>query len=223
MDSIECKTCKKIKEIDEFYSQKKHSKVRGEYIYYNPECKECASERSMRWTGDNKERAREIDNRYYKSKKGKENKARKSESRKSENGKLYFKNYQKNNLDKFTVYNQKRRSMKNQLETNFTVEDWNNCLKHFNYCCAYCGMSETENVDKFNQKLEQEHVIPVTKGGGYTVDNIIPSCRSCNASKYNNDVLEWYEIQDFFSESKRDEIFFYLDKFREEGGELKYA
>ncbi|MGH2820492.1 MAG: HNH endonuclease [Actinomycetota bacterium] len=41
--------------------------------------------------------------------------------------------------------------------------------------CQYCG-SPAENVD---------HVIPRSRGGGHTWDNVVAACRPCNARKEN--------------------------------------
>lgn len=43
------------------------------------------------------------------------------------------------------------------------------------YECQYCG-SAAENVD---------HIKPRSKGGTHTWDNVVASCRSCNARKEN--------------------------------------
>jgi 5-methylcytosine-specific restriction endonuclease McrA len=44
-----------------------------------------------------------------------------------------------------------------------------------NFECQYCG-SPAENVD---------HVVPRSRGGGHTWDNVVASCRPCNATKEN--------------------------------------
>ncbi|MBT5864880.1 MAG: HNH endonuclease [Ilumatobacter sp.] len=31
----------------------------------------------------------------------------------------------------------------------------------------------------------------MSRGGRYTLDNIVPACRSCNASKSNGEVTTW--------------------------------
>ncbi len=43
------------------------------------------------------------------------------------------------------------------------------------HTCQYCGRS-AENVD---------HVVPRSRGGGHTWDNVVASCRRCNARKEN--------------------------------------
>lgn len=57
----------------------------------------------------------------------------------------------------------------------YTLDEWENKLKEYNYSCAYCG--------KTNIKLTKDHVIPVSKGGENTIDNIVPACWECNYNK----------------------------------------
>ena len=49
--------------------------------------------------------------------------------------------------------------------------------------CAYCG--ETA------QPLQRDCVLALSRGGRYTLDNIVPACGSCNASKCNDEVTAW--------------------------------
>ncbi len=44
-----------------------------------------------------------------------------------------------------------------------------------NYECQYCGRP-AENVD---------HVVPRSRGGGHSWDNVVAACRSCNSRKEN--------------------------------------
>lgn len=49
--------------------------------------------------------------------------------------------------------------------------------------CAYCGATD--------QTMQRDCVLPLSRGGRYTLDNIVPACRSCNASKRNHEVTGW--------------------------------
>ncbi len=55
------------------------------------------------------------------------------------------------------------------------VDAWNGC--------AYCGVKD--------QSLQKDCVMALSCGGRYTLDNIVPACRSCNASKCNAEVTSW--------------------------------
>lgn len=50
-------------------------------------------------------------------------------------------------------------------------------------CCAYCGADGVA--------LQKDCVLPISRGGRYTLDNVVPACRSCNASKCNDEVTSW--------------------------------
>lgn len=49
--------------------------------------------------------------------------------------------------------------------------------------CAYCGDSTAA--------LQKDCVLAISRGGRYTLDNVVPACRSCNASKCNTEVTSW--------------------------------
>ena len=49
--------------------------------------------------------------------------------------------------------------------------------------CAYCRASELP--------LQRDCVLAVSRGGRYTINNVVPACRSCNASKCNDEVTGW--------------------------------
>jgi len=34
-------------------------------------------------------------------------------------------------------------------------------------------------------------VLPISRGGRYTLENVVPACGSCNASKCNDEVTSW--------------------------------
>ena len=101
----------------------------------------------------------------------------------------------------------KRRSMIRGLVYTFTPNHWQQCLTHFNHQCAYCGSTES---------LEQEHVIPVSRGGQYTPDNIIPACRSCNASKNNKIMQDWFTQHESYSVERMANILKYVQKNKTE-------
>jgi 5-methylcytosine-specific restriction endonuclease McrA len=50
-------------------------------------------------------------------------------------------------------------------------------------CCAYCGGPDVA--------LQKDCVLPLSRGGRYTLENVVPACRSCNASKSNDEVTGW--------------------------------
>jgi len=62
----------------------------------------------------------------------------------------------------------------------FTIKEWNDLKKKYNFKCAICGR---------RKKLTVDHIIPLSKGGTNYIDNIQPLCKSCNSSKNNKLLL----------------------------------
>ena len=74
----------------------------------------------------------------------------------------------------------KRRTILKEIINTLTAEEWLDILEKHNYRCAYCGIEfDCENLPT------RDHIIPISKGGNNTKDNIVPACKSCNAKKYN--------------------------------------
>jgi 5-methylcytosine-specific restriction endonuclease McrA len=49
--------------------------------------------------------------------------------------------------------------------------------------CAYCGADVAA--------LQKDTMLPISRGGRYTLANVVPACGSCNASKCNLEVTTW--------------------------------
>jgi len=127
--------------------------------------------------------------------------ARKWREKNKSNIAINSKKYQKENKIKLNIVYQKRRSRKKQLPATLTETQWINIKQHFNDSCAYCGKKIV---------LEQEHVIPLSKGGEYTNNNIIPACKSCNCSKGNKTYEEWYSKYKYYSKKREKILLDYL-------------
>jgi len=103
---------------------------------------------------------------------------------------------------KIRVKGERRRSRKAGLPHSFTISDWEKCQKYFDFACCYCG--------KEQGPLTQDHFIPIDNKGGYTPNNIVPCCQTCNSSKCNKNFYEWYRSQDFYNEVREKKIIKYL-------------
>lgn len=80
------------------------------------------------------------------------------------------------------VLQQRRRARKMGLPKTLTREQWIAIKSAYKQCCAYCGKKP-----KF---LTQDHVVPISKGGGTVADNIVPACKSCNSKKRDKIILD---------------------------------
>jgi hypothetical protein len=86
------------------------------------------------------------------------------------------------------------RARKRNLPDHFTGNDWEQCLKYWDYSCAVCArMSD----DKY--LLGADHWIPISDdredNPGTVTGNIIPLCccgvNNCNSSKSNKNARDW--------------------------------
>lgn len=69
-----------------------------------------------------------------------------------------------------------------RIEHDLSDEQWT-ALKEAWGGCAYCG--------GVHKPLQRDCVQALSRGGRYTLDNIVPACVSCNTSKCNDEVTGW--------------------------------
>jgi len=159
-----------------------------------PYCKECQAEYWKEWYAANRERKQEtdrawrIDNRErinITQKIWREETGGQREWQRNNGDKMreYARTWRTKNPEKARARVNRYRTRKRQLPNDLTAEDWQDILFAYDHRCAYCMRCDVD--------LEQEHFIPLSRGGGYTIDNIIPACRACNASKSSNLTSEW--------------------------------
>jgi 5-methylcytosine-specific restriction endonuclease McrA len=63
------------------------------------------------------------------------------------------------------------------IESTLTSQEWTDIKSAYNQSCMYCGT--------MNRLLQQDHFIPISKGGHHVKENIVPACPSCNGRKGN--------------------------------------
>lgn len=103
------------------------------------------------------------------------------------------KTYMRNYMQEYRAKQKRLLGNSKLCETGLPMEEWSAVLQFFNHECAYCGAKDG---------LEQEHIVPVSNGGAYCIGNIVPSCRSCNASKGSKSVDEWYAKSSVFDAAR---------------------
>ena len=92
----------------------------------------------------------------------------------------------------------KQKSRRKGLPATFTEAEWLNCLVYWKNTCCYCEQQFQSDL------LQKDHFIPARDGGGYTSSNIVPACKSCNASKGARSANEWLTWK--FGEKRTAEI-----------------
>ena len=68
------------------------------------------------------------------------------------------------------------------VDNDLTADEWAAIKDAWNGC-AYCGATD--------RALQRDCVLPISRGGRYTLENVVPACGSCNASKCNDEVTSW--------------------------------
>ncbi|UDY35191.1 HNH endonuclease [Dermatobacter hominis] len=76
----------------------------------------------------------------------------------------------------------KRQRRMAKVDHDLTDEQWALLTEAWGGC-AYCAATD--------RPLQRDCVLAISRGGRYTIDNVVPACRSCNASKCNDEVTGW--------------------------------
>lgn len=80
------------------------------------------------------------------------------------------------------VYARRRKRRMGRVEHDLTAEQWLALVQAWGGC-AYCGANDPSP--------QKDCMLPISCGGRYTLANVVPACRSCNASKCNTEVTTW--------------------------------
>nr|WP_233506935.1 HNH endonuclease [Jiangella anatolica] len=80
------------------------------------------------------------------------------------------------------IYARRRKRRMDKVEHDLTDAQWATLVAAWGGC-AYCGAADAH--------LQKDCMLPISRGGRYTLANVVPACRSCNASKCNAEVTTW--------------------------------
>jgi hypothetical protein len=225
-----CKACRKqyreenknaINEQKKQYYKKNIVRIKEYNKQFRKDRADEIKEYKSQYYKKNTDRMININKKYYINNKEKINKQKKQYFKNNEDkfkklSKQYYKEninkikervkqYQKENPEVSVRESHKRRAMKKQLPCTLTANQWQKIKYHFDNVCAYCGKKA---------KLTQEHFIPISKGGGYTKDNIIPACISCNCSKQDTYFYQWYPSHEHYNKQREQKIYDYLESVK---------
>lgn len=93
--------------------------------------------------------------------------------------------WRQNNPDARKVLEHKRRVLKLSSipygYRSLTKEEWQDQVVLFDGKCGYC----------LRPASTMEHILPISKGGSHTIDNVIPCCAECNSKKKDRSMLLW--------------------------------
>lgn len=80
------------------------------------------------------------------------------------------------------TYARRRKRRMASVEHDLTDDQWVALMDAWGGC-AYCGGE--------GAALQKDTMLPISRGGRYTLTNVVPACQSCNASKCNTEVTTW--------------------------------
>jgi hypothetical protein len=158
-----CKACSS--EVGKEYTKTakgKESKKKRAKRYLENGGKEVARQ----WVLDNREWLREYLRAYNRTEKGRASIERRT---KSEKGRATS-----------ARGDHKKRLRKRLVPNTLTAEEWAQIKKQFKYRCIYCGEKKP---------LTHEHIVPLSRGGSFTKENILPACKNCNSKRGNRKML----------------------------------
>ena len=171
-----CKRCGEIKPNADFYAAK------GCRDGIRPECKKCtltqqarryradpapAIQKAAEWRRRNPERYRDLQRHYYQ---------RHREVIRAK-GAIYEPRWRLANPERRRANEAKRRAAKQA--TAIGPVDYLEIVKRNGLWCYLCDQAIATS------ELEFDHVVPLSKGGAHTQDNIRPTHGRCNRRKYN--------------------------------------
>lgn len=129
-------------------------------------CKLCAIAHVGQWQKDNPEKKRANSRNWV---------ANNKDAHRKNN-----KQWAINNPDYNKTYKLKRRASEKSNGVYFISDK--EYKRIYSSSCFYCGST---------QRIEADHIIPVSRGGNTSIGNLVPACRSCNAKKSNRFIMEW--------------------------------
>lgn len=77
-----------------------------------------------------------------------------------------------------TVSSAKRRAQKMQAESPLKYSEWKEIVSKCNNRCLCCGI----------EGVTMDHVVPLSRGGSHSIDNVQPLCLKCNLKKYTKTI-----------------------------------
>lgn len=146
------------------------------------------------WNDQNRDRVRELNNSHYHRHKDElsakrreydrnewHNNPKTRERKNRQKLRMYYENptHRARHLTNAKINVHKRRALVRGLGTHFTLQEWRDLCEHYGNHCLKCGATGP---------LVPDHVIPLSRGGSNTIDNIQPLCSDCNARKHAHTV-----------------------------------
>lgn len=177
-----CKNCMRI--LNAVYRSNNREKLLVAYTKYRQSNREKEIARGMRYRKENPEKRKETCANYYKNNLEKARTANaKWQANNPDKMRAASSRWRKNHPEMRRFWQRNRDAMKRgTIGNGWTVEQEQQLIKDYDYRCAYCNEV---------RELTMDHIVPLTRGGSHSIDNIVPACVPCNSSKRNKPLLIW--------------------------------
>jgi 5-methylcytosine-specific restriction endonuclease McrA len=144
--------------------------------YKNGHCAPCTRASNQRWKERNREKHRAGSKRWaVEHPESVRSYSRQYARSHREENDARSKVWRADNPDRHVAHEHKRRALKAKSSGRYTSSQWRRlCEMHANRCLA-CGSSALP--------LTVDHVVPLSRGGRNTIENIQPLCGPCNSRK----------------------------------------
>lgn len=194
-----CPSCGITKSRDEFYRHK--NRRDGLQVW----CKACDRKREIQYRSrrkelnqkpENQKRIRqynllhsaEVSRRYRESSHGREMRRKYQQG---DAGREAVRKYSASakGRESRQVRHERRRAREVSAINTLTIAEWREIVASYLGNCVYCGA--------YCQNPSQDHIVPLSKGGEHTADNVVPACGKCNSSKGSKSLLHWMAQKSF--------------------------
>lgn len=108
--------------------------------------------------------------------------------------KSYLQDYRKSNPERMSSLSNAARVRKVNAEGSHTAGEWLDLKRYYGFKCAYCLAAESDN-----ERLARDHVVPLASGGSDYIENIAPSCKSCNSTKNARSLISFIRYKTILS------------------------
>lgn len=177
-----CSKCQEWKSPDEFGKGSHKDGLsywcKACYGEYNRQRKQTEEylQRERVWVRDNKRKHRQDPEFVQREREGQRgrNKLRRQDEEYKQKENEYRRNRRKDNPEYRAKEQSREHNRRALTKEGYTPEEWIDLCNRYGNRCLCC---------KEQKPLTVDHVLPISKGGTNTIDNLQPLCLSCNSRK----------------------------------------
>jgi 5-methylcytosine-specific restriction endonuclease McrA len=169
----QCSKCKELKDVSQFH------KWRYSNDGYKYECKECRKKETATYRDKHSEAIKTRKHNYRalnkdKIRLGNKRYFQQAYYQDKDRFREQVRSWRRRNPDKRLIQCKRRHAHRKGATGKHTAKEWRLLCQKYNYQCLRCGRQKP---------LTEDHIIPLSKGGADSIDNIQPLCVSCNSWK----------------------------------------